>query len=349
MNSMRYKLLGRSGLRVSELALGTMTFGEDWGWGAPKDVARQIFDRFVARGGNLIDTACNYTNGTSEQFVGEFVASDRDYFALSTKYTLRNHRARGDDFNAGGNHRKNMVRSVEGSLRRLKTDYIDLLWLHIWDGTTPIDEILRAMDDLVRSGKVLYVGISDTPAWIAAYAVATAELARWPRFAGYQGEYSLAERGAERELLPMTRALDLAFFAFGLLHGGGLTGKFNRARSATDEPTREDSVSERARSTAAVVMEVAAAVERTPSQVAINWVRQQAPNVIPILGARRLNQIEDNLGALDFELTDEQCNRLSAANPLPDEYPGHFVALPHLRKLVFGDAIDLLDNHRPWG
>ena len=234
---MRYRLLGNSGLRVSELCLGTMTFGDDWGWGAPPAESRRLFDRFAEAGGNFIDTASNYTNGSSEKLVGEFVAADRDSFVVATKYTLRRPGAAAKDLNAGGNHRKNLARTVEASLRRLNTDYIDLLYLHVWDFTTPVDEVLRGLDDLVRAGKVLYLGISDTPAWIAAYAQATAELRGWSRFVAYQGEYNLLERGIESDVLPMTQALDLAVLAFGLLGGGTLTGKFNRP-GGPGEPTR---------------------------------------------------------------------------------------------------------------
>jgi aryl-alcohol dehydrogenase-like predicted oxidoreductase len=173
---MRYKLLGASGLRVSELALGTMTFGETWGWGASKDESRKIFDAFATAGGNFIDTANNYTDGTSEEFVGDFIATDREHFVVATKYTLSTRR---DDPNAGGNHRKSMVRALEASLRRLGTDYVDLLWLHMWDGLTPVEEVLRAFDDLVRAGKVLYVGFSDTPAWVVSRAHAIATVRGW--------------------------------------------------------------------------------------------------------------------------------------------------------------------------
>ena len=200
---MHYRLLGKSGLRVSELCLGTMTFGEDWGWGASKDESRKIFDHFVAAGGNFIDTACNYTNGSSEKFVGEFVASERDSFVVATKYTLRRPGSAARDLNGGGNHRKNMLRSVEDSLRRLNTETIDLLYLHVWDFSTPVEEVLRGLDDMVRAGKVLYAGISDTPAWIVSYAQAIAELRGWSRFVSYQGEYSLLERGIEQDVLPI--------------------------------------------------------------------------------------------------------------------------------------------------
>lgn len=343
---MRYKLLGKSGLRVSELALGTMTFGEDWGWGASKEISRQIFETYVDRGGNFIDTAGHYTNGTSEKFIGEFIATDREYFVVGTKYTLREEHHRVHDPNAGGNHRKNMLRSIHGSLKHMNLDYVDVLWLHFWDNTTPMEEILRAMDDLIRGGKVLYIGISDTPAWVTAYGIAIAELRGWSRFIGYQGEYNLLGRGAERELLPMTRALDMAFLVFGLLEGGTLTGKFNQPRHEDAENTREDDATPKAKEIAKVVMEIAAEIGRTPAQVAINWVRQQSSNIIPIIGARSVSQIQDNLGVLEFTLSGEHLQRLTDTNPLVPDYPGYFIALPHLRELVFGEAINKLDNHR---
>lgn len=341
---MRYKLFGKSGLRVSEMALGTMTFGDDWGWGAPREESKRIFDAYVGAGGNFIDTACNYTDGTSEKLVGEFTASDRDYFVISTKYTLRHHAARPHDLNAGGNHRKNMTRTVERSLRRLQTDYLDLLFVHLWDGTTPVEGILRGLDDLVRAGKVLHVGISDSPAWMTAYATAVAELRGWSRFVGYQGEYNLIQRGAEREVLPMTRALDMAFMAFALVKAGTLTGKFNQG--SVEEETRVGRPPQKALDAAEVVMAIAEEIGRSPAQVAINWVRQQAPNIIPLLGARRLSQIEDNLGALDFELSAEDLERLTAAHPLQPEYPDNFYKDDHLRSLAFGEAENRLDNYR---
>lgn len=341
---MRYKLFGKSGLRVSELSLGTMTFGEDWGWGADKDTSKAIFDAYVQADGNFIDTSCNYTNGTAEKFVGEFTKADRDYFVISTKYSLHSHASRPNDLNAGGNHRKNMVRTVEGSLKRLQTDYLDLLFLHIWDSTTPVDEVLRAMDDLIRVGKVHYVGISDSPAWVTGYAVAAAELRGWPRFVGYQGEYNLLLRGAEREILPMTRALDMAFMAFGLLAGGQLTGKFNAGKP--DEHTRVGKPEQHALKMAELVGEIAKESGCSSAQVATNWVRQQSPNIIPIIGTRRVPQIQDNLRALDFTLTDDQLKRLNNANPLQSEYPDDFYKSPSTLELAFGKAMGRLYNHR---
>lgn len=335
---MRYKLLGRSGLRVSELCLGTMTFGDDWSWGAPKAESKEIFDAFIEAGGNYIDTANNYTNGTSEKFVGEFIASDRDRFVVATKYTLSE---RPGDPNFGGNHRKNMFRSIEGSLQRLNTDHVDLLWLHMWDGMTPVEEVLRSLDDLVRAGKVLYVGISDTPAWVVAQANAIADLRGWSRFVAYQGEYSLASRAPERDILPMTRALDMAFTPWGMLEGGELTGKYN---APSKEAKRSKDTSPRIKSLATELTSVAQEIGHTPSQVAINWVRQQPYLVIPILGARSKKQLTDNLGCLDFELTPEQLKRLSDASPIDLGFPHSFLGSDHVRGLIFGKTFDLLDR-----
>ena len=341
---MRYKLFGRTGLRVSELALGTMTFGEDWGWGASKETSRAIFDAYAAAGGNFIDTACNYTNGTSEKYVGEFVASDRDHFVVATKYTLTSRQA---DPNAGGNHRKNMVQSVEASLRRLNTPFIDLLWLHMWDGVTPIEEVMRALDDLVRAGKVLYVGISDTPAWVVARANMLADLRGWSPFVGLQAPYSLADRSLERELLPMARALDLAVTPWGLLEGGELTGKYSLPAG---EPRRSSGADPGNLALGEVVKSVAAGIGRSPSQVAINWVRQQGDEhhapIIPILGARTQAQLVDNLGCLDFVLSADDLKRLSEASPIRLGFPRSFLESDHVRGLIFGSTFAQLDNYR---
>lgn len=327
---MRYKLLGRSGLRVSEVCLGTMTFGDDWGWGAPKDESRRMFDAFAEAGGNFIDTSNNYTNGTSEKFIGEFVRSDRDHFVTATKYTLNE---RSTDPNFGGNHRKNMMRSVEGSLQRLGTDHIDLLYLHMWDAMTPVEEVMRALDDLVRAGKVLYVGISDTPAWVVSQANVLADLRGWSRFVALQAPYSLADRALERDLLPMSEAHGMSVLAWGVLEGGELTGKYN---APTDEPKRSKDTSERIKSIASRLMDLAHEIGRTPSQVAINWVRQQPYRMIPILGARTEKQLQDNLGCLDFELTDEQIRSLSEASPIELGFPHSFLGSDHVRGLIFG-------------
>jgi len=221
-----YRLLGRSGLRVSPLSLGTMTFGTDWGWGADATEARRIFDTYIERGGNFIDTANQYTNGTSEKFVGEFAREKREQLVIATKYTLP---LRAGDPNAGGNHRKSMVRSVESSLQRLQTDYIDLLYLHAWDFLTPVEEILRAMDDLVHAGKLLYVGISDAPAWQVARMQTIADLRGWSPLIALQVEYNLIERTIERDLTPMAKEMGLGVIPWSPLASGVLSGKYSRA------------------------------------------------------------------------------------------------------------------------
>ena len=339
---MRYTLLGRSGLRVSEVALGTMTFGEAWGWGASEDESRRMFEVFVEAGGNFVDTACNYTDGQSESIVGALVEPQRDRFVVATKYTLT---AQRDDPNAGGNHRKNLVRTLEASLRRLRTDYVDLLWLHMWDGMTPVDEVVRALDDLVSSGKVLYVGISDTPAWVVSQAVTLADLRGWSPFVALQAPYSLADRDVERELLPMARALGLTFTPWGMLEGGALTGKY---LDESDEARRYDGVGAKANALAREVIAVADEVGATAAQVAIAWVRAQPWHSVPIVGARSEAQLRENLGALDVELTSEHVDRLSDASELRLGFPRDFLESEHVRGLIFGDTFELIDDpHSP--
>jgi aryl-alcohol dehydrogenase-like predicted oxidoreductase len=236
---MKYRLLGHSGLRVSELALGTMTFGDDWGWGSPKDEAKKIYDAYREAGGNFIDTANFYTGGSSERFVGEFIASHRDAVVVATKYS---NAVPGKDANAGGNQRKNMFQPVEASLKRLGTGYIDLYWLHAWDSITPAEEVMRAFDDLVRAGKVLYVGISDAPAWVVAKSNTLAELRGWTRYTGLQINYSLLERTVERELIPVAKDQGMTVVAWSPLHNGLLTGKYlPENKPAGSQGTRLDS------------------------------------------------------------------------------------------------------------
>lgn len=340
---MRYKLFGKSGLRISELALGTMTFGEDWGWGADKATSRQIFDAYAEAGGNFIDTANRYTDGSSETFVGEFVAADRDHFVVATKYTLFD---RKEDPNFSGNHRKNMMRSVEASLQRLNTEFIDLLWVHAWDFTTPVEEVMRGLDDLVRDGKVLYVGVSDTPAWVVSQANTLAELRGWSRFVGLQIRYSLIDRTAERDLLPMARAFDMAVTPWSVLSAGVLTGKYNREDAVAGRASRWDEIPERDLAIAAKVVEVAEAVGRSPSQVALNWVRGQPGVIIPLVGARTVDQLEDNLGALDFTLTEEQMAALDEVSQFEPGFPHEFLASDGIRDVVFGGTDAQIDRHR---
>lgn len=345
---MRYKLLGKSGLRVAELCLGTMTFGEEWGWGASREESRRIFEAYVKAGGNYIDTANRYTEGTSEKLVGEFVGAARDEFVLATKYTLS---MNPDDLNASGNHRKNLRQSVEASLRRLNTDYIDLLWLHAWDFLTPVEEVMRGLDDLVRAGKVLYLGISDTPAWVVARANTMAELRGWIDFIALQIEYSLIQRGAERDLLPMARTFGMTVTPWAVVGGGVLTGKYtgDPKHDAEVDHKREPSekrLNESNLHIAAVVKDIAESVDRPAVQAAINWVRQQPGSIIPIIGARTAEQLEHNLGCLEWELNGEQLRRLDEASAIQLGFPHEFLAEDRIKNLVYGRKWPLLDFPR---
>jgi len=341
-----YRLLGRSGLRVSPLALGALTFGADWGWGSERDEARQIFDAYLDRGGNFIDTANQYTNGTSERLVGEFANGLRDRLVIATKYTLS---TRPGDPNSGGNHRKSMVQSVEASLCRLNTDYIDLLYLHAWDGTTPVDEVMRAMDDLVRAGKVLYVGISDTPAWQVARMQTMADLRGWSPLVALQIEYSLIERTVERDLIPMAAELGMGVIPWSPLAGGVLSGKYTRADldrgggSAEAIGTRKNmaaangALSERGLAIADVVKKVAADIGTTPSQVALAWTMHNPAVTAPIIGARTPAQLADNLGALEVRIPDDALASLAEASAIQLGFPHEFLARPTIRNNMFGD------------
>ncbi len=342
---MRYRLLGKSGLRVAEISLGAMTFGEEWGCGAGKDDARRIYDAYRSAGGNFIDTANVYTNGTSEQFTGEFLRDHRPEIVLATKYT---NAVTQNDANAGGNHRKNMMQAVEASLRRLQTDYIDLYWMHIWDGMTPVEEVMRAFDDLVSQGKVLYIGISDAPAWWIAQANTLADLRGWTRFVGLQIEYSLVERTVERELVPMARALDLGLVAWSPLGGGLLTGKYHAgAPSAGSEGRYSAGPMSQFRRSGEQVDRIVAAVKkigeetgRSPAQVALAWLRYRDIPVIAIVGARRLSQLEDNLASLTLELSEAQVSELNAASAIELGFPHDFYKLDMVKGMIYGGMRD---------
>ena len=321
---MRYRTFGRrTGLRVSELALGTGNFGTGWGHGAEPAEARQIFAGYVAAGGNFIDTADTYQVGQSEELVGALIAPERDRFVLATKYTL------GSSPQAGvshtGNSRKNMLQSVEASLRRLKTDRIDLYWAHLDDGVTPLDEILRAFDDLLRAGKILHAGLSNFPAWRVARGELLAELRGWAPIAGIQIEYSLAERTPDRELLPMAEALGLGAALWSPLGGGFLTGKYRQSDEGrlkglggrlvhTEKTARETAILD-------AVLAVAGELGATPTHVAIAWLLHRAAGsttaLVPILGPRTRAQLDATLGALSLTLSPAQVARLDEASAVP--------------------------------
>jgi aryl-alcohol dehydrogenase-like predicted oxidoreductase len=338
---MRYTLLGQSGLRVSELALGTMTFGTDWGWGASESESAKQFELFAEAGGTLIDTANRYTNGSAETILGDLLAADRDHFVVGTKYSLN---TRDGDLNAGGNHRKNLVQALEASLRRLRTDHVDVLWLHAWDYLTPPEEVMRALDDQVRLGKVLYLGVSDTPAWVVAQLQTLAAARGWSTFAGLQIEYSLVQREVERELIPMARGLGLGVLAWGPLGAGVLSGKYasgspaGASGSAAGERRLQDADPARL-AIARTVADVARELGLRDSLVALAWLRAQG-GVIPILGARTAQQLADNLACLDTELPAAALARLDQASHVARGFPHDFLASADF---IFGGLSDRLD------
>jgi aryl-alcohol dehydrogenase-like predicted oxidoreductase len=340
---MKYRLLGNSGLRVSEFALGTMTFGEDWGWGSAKEEAQKVYNAFREAGGNFIDTANLYTNGTSETLLGEFMKGHRESMVLATKYT---NAVPGADPNAAGNHRKSMMQAVAASLKRLQTDYIDLYWVHVWDQITPVEEVMRGLDDLVSQGKVLYVGISDAPAWWIAQANTLACLRGWSSFAGLQIEYSLLERTVERELIPMAKALNLGVTAWSPLAGGVLTGKYHGHGSTEPGRMSSDMMKEflpeeqRTARIVAALKVVADQTGRSMAQVALAWLRCRSVPVIPIIGARKLTQLQDNLASAELLLSAEQVKALDEASRIELGFPHDFYAKELVRTFIYGGMRD---------
>jgi aryl-alcohol dehydrogenase-like predicted oxidoreductase len=332
---MRYTLLGHSGLRISEVALGTMTFGNDWGWGASESESAKQFQLFAEAGGTLIDTADKYTNGTAESILGGLLATDRDHFVVGTKYSLN---VRDGDLNAGGNHRKSLVQALEASLRRLRTDHVDILWLHAWDYLTPPEEVMRALDDQIRLGKVLYLGVSDTPAWVVAQMQTLAATRGWSTFAGLQVEYSLVQREVERELVPMARGLGLSVLAWGPLGAGVLSGKYAGPPPRADERRLAD-VDPGRLAIAKTVADVAGDLGLSSPVVALAWLRAQA-GVIPILGARTSQQLADNLACLDVSLPPDALARLDQASHVARGFPHDFLAGTDY---VLGGLADQLD------
>ncbi|MGW0517285.1 aldo/keto reductase [Crossiella sp. NPDC003009] len=322
---MRYRLFGHTGLRVSELLLGTMVFDDP-------AAARRIIDAYAEAGGNVLDTASAYGDG--ESLLGE-VLRRRDRFVLGTKYTLSRDHA---DPNASGNHRKNLVASLEQSLRRLHTDYLDLYWVHLWDRHTPVEETMRALDDQVRAGKIRYVGVSDAPAWVVARANTLAQWRDWTPFAGLQVPYNLLQRDIERELLPMAEALGLSVTAWAPLASGKLaaTAGSSRVDPATLTP-RELAAAEAVR---AVAEEAGA----RPAQVALAWLRSRSKAVLPLVGVSRVEQLTENLAALDLVLPQDALDRLTAAAPFELGFPGEFIAQCEPAPFCFGDTATRVDG-----
>jgi aryl-alcohol dehydrogenase-like predicted oxidoreductase len=338
---MKYKLLGRSGLKVSELCLGTMGFGTEAGWGADKETSFAIMDAFANAGGNFIDTANIYKLGTSEKIIGEFVSPrDRDFFVIATKYSLKDNET---NPNASGNNRKNMMRSVEASLKRLQTDFIDVLYLHIWDDLTPIDEILRGLDDLVRQGKVNYIAISDTPAWIVSKGNTMAELMGWSQFIALQVEYSLLQRTPERDLLPMAKHYGMTLVPWAPMAGGALTGKYLRGDAGRIKPNsnRLDDNSVR------ITKEVIAVAEKLgvePAHVALKWTMQQGLSSIPVVGATKVEQLLQNIKTVDVEIPAEDMLRLEKVSEIDLGFPGKFFKEEGVKLNNFGGFYNRIEK-----
>jgi aryl-alcohol dehydrogenase-like predicted oxidoreductase len=346
MTELRYRMLGRSGLRVSEICLGTMSFGDHWGFGADTATSHQVLDAYAAAGGNFLDTANKYHGGQTEEIVGAWLEGKRARTVLATKYTLS---MDDTDPNAAGNHRKNLVQAVEASLRRLRTDYIDLLWVHAWDDYTPYEETMRGLDDLVRAGKVVYVGVSDAPAWVVSAANVMAELRGWSAFVGLQIEYSLLERTVERELLPMAEHFGLSVVAWGPMAGGVLTGKYTRKAAGNDSLRAQGNegrgrTSERSLNIARAVDAVADEIGATSAQVALAWVRARGYRYIPIVGARKVSQIEDSMACVDVTLGEAHLARLDELSAVSMGFPQAFLSADGLLDILRGQIRTRIDE-----
>jgi aryl-alcohol dehydrogenase-like predicted oxidoreductase len=336
---MQYKLLGKSGLKVSEVGFGALTFGTEMGLGVDKEESRKVYETYREAGGNFIDTANIYNRGTSEKILGELIAPERDRIVLATKYTGA---MWGRDVNASGNSRKNMMTSIHASLKRLKTDYIDLYWVHIWDPLTPIEETMRGLDDLVRQGKVNYIGISDAPAWVVARANTLAELRGWSSFVGLQVKYNLIERDVERELLPMTQAFEMAVVIWNAIAAGVLSGKYNKDANTEGRAKTRGQVNERGLRITAEVMAVADEIGATPSQIALAWLKQRPGLIIPLIGARTVEQLKENLGCLNVRLDEQQMERLNKVSIIDPGFPHDMLS----REAEA--AKKRIKNHRLW-
>jgi aryl-alcohol dehydrogenase-like predicted oxidoreductase len=329
-----YVMLGRSGLRVSPLCLGTMTFGTDWGWGADETEAQRLFDRYLELGGNFMDTADGYTGGNSERWLGKLIRTRavRDRVVLATKFTFS---GEAGNPNAGGNGRKNIYRALEASLRRLDTDYIDVYWVHCWDMVTPVEEVASTLTDLVRAGKIRYVGLSDVPAWYAARYQTLAEKNGWERVTALQLEYSLLERSGEREHIPMAQELGMAVLPWSPLASGFLAGKYRRGSGAAEGDGRIHQVkdaknpvfdrhanpSEQNWKTLDVILSIAQTRGCSPAEVALAWARGQPGITSTLIGATKLSQLDNNLRSLQLELTQSERDQLNAVSALPSVHP----------------------------
>jgi aryl-alcohol dehydrogenase-like predicted oxidoreductase len=324
-----YVTLGRSGLRVSPLCLGAMTFGEDWGWGSSVAESQRVMDRYIELGGNFIDTANFYTHGHSEKIIGDHIGKDRakrEQIVIATKFfgTMRP-----GDPNAGGAGRKNIIWACEESLRRLQTDYIDLYWMHAWDYHTPIEETMRALDDLISAGKIRHIGFSDTPAWKVAQAQLLAQFKNWAPVIALQIEYSLLERTIEGELVPLAQEFGLGITPWSPLKSGALSGKYRRDNKGQQQTGGRSwagtMLDEHGYDVVDALVQIAEEVGSTPARVAVNWVCRQPGITSPIIGARTIEQLEDNLAGLDVNLSAEQVQRLTDLTTPKLNFPAPFL------------------------
>lgn len=338
---MKLQFLGKSGLRVSEMCLGCMSFGDKWGFGADAATSHRILDLYCDRGGNFLDTANMYHNGQTEEIMGEWLKDNRDRVVLATKYALSMDPT---NANASGAHRRNLVRSVEASLKRLQTDHIDLLWTHAWDAATPFEEHMRGLDDLVRAGKISYVGMSDAPAWVVSASNVLANLRGWTPFTALQIEYSLLARDGDRDLLPMADTFDMSVCAWAPLGAGVLTGKYTRHNVDTESLRKDGNeargrTSDKALAIARAVDDVADRLGASSAQVALAWVLSKGARSIPIVGARKVEQLEDSLGASDVRLDDEALSALDEVSRIELGFPHDFLQEEHVRKMLEGGKV----------
>jgi aryl-alcohol dehydrogenase-like predicted oxidoreductase len=347
---MKQKILGTTGLRVSELSLGTMTFGEDFGWGSSVEESRKVFHTFLDHGGNFLDTADFYTNGSSETIIGNFSQGIRDQLVITSKYTFNTDT---QNSNAGGNQRKNMMRAVEQSLRRLKTDYIDLYMVHIWDRLTPIDEIMRGLDDLVSSGKILHAGMSDAPAWWIAKANEYAAHHGRTKFSTLQMEYNLIERGIEREILPLAKHDQLAIMAWSPLASGLLSGKYRQLKDKGKSKRgliADARLNEQNINIINTVNDLAEELKTSPAALSLKWVMMQYPQLFPVVGARTAEQLVDNLSSLDISLTKKHMQILNDVSKISLGFPYDIIMdekinLPGMTDAIFGKhKVDMLSE-----
>ena len=336
---MKYSSFGRTGLKVSELALGGMTIGNAWGWGTEKEEATRIFKKFTEEGGNFIDTSCNYQNGHSESILGELIKENRDDYVIATKYTLHDF-AKKNDPNAGGNNRKNLLQSIKGSLKRLQTDYLDILYLHVWDYSTNIEEIIHGLNLLIENLQVTYIAISDTPAWVAATANAIANVRGWEPFTGYQFPYNLARRDAEREIIPFATAQDMSMLVWNVIGSGLFTGKYTRNKETKGRIAKGILENEERLNLARKVDTIADQIGCTSSQLAHAWVMSKGKKIIPLIGVTSATQLEDTIGSLQVNLTQEQIKEVENISFFEPGFPADFTLSSGVHDLIYGNTFD---------